>query len=103
MNQRDESPFWRECKRMDIPESLANKMALFKSSGKVFRDYDDLFTEIAWQQVMIGQGLVPDDSHPLSEQLTKDQLEELFDNLKVIIQRSVDKLPTHESFLNKTE
>ncbi|MBA6391894.1 tryptophan 7-halogenase [Colwellia sp. BRX10-3] len=101
LNQRGDSPFWRECQRMDIPESLATKMALFKSSGKVFRDYDDLFTEIAWQQVMIGQGLVPNDTHPLSDQLTKDQLEELFDNLKVLIQRSVDKLPTHEAFLNK--
>tara|TARA_R110000737_G_scaffold70208_3_gene98685 strand:+ start:3199 stop:4689 length:1491 start_codon:yes stop_codon:yes gene_type:complete len=101
LNQRDESPFWRECQRMEIPESLAEKMALFKSSGKVFRDYDDLFTEIAWQQVMIGQGLIPNDTHPLSAQLTKIQLEELFDNLKVLIQRSVDKLPSHEEFLQK--
>lgn len=100
LNQRDESPFWRECQRMDIPETLTQKMALFKSSGKVFRDYEDLFTEIAWQQVMIGQGLIPEDTHPLSSQLSKAQLEDLYDNLRVIIKRSVDKLPTHEAFLN---
>ncbi len=100
LNQRNDSDFWRECQRMEIPETLMQKMALFKSSGKVFRDYEDLFTEIAWQQVMIGQGLIPDDVHPLSNQLSKEQLADLFDNLKVIIQRSVDKLPTHEEFLH---
>ena len=100
LNQRDDSPFWRECQRMDIPETLAQKMALFKSSGKVFRDYEDLFTEIAWQQVMIGQGLVPSDVHPLSTMLSKEQLEDLYENLRILIKRSVDKLPTHEEFLS---
>ncbi len=97
--QRDDSPFWRACQQMDIPETLAKKMALFESSGKVFREQDELFTEIAWQQVMIGQGLLPKDYHPLVDTLTNEQMAELMVNLKVIIDRTVDQMPSHQTFI----
>jgi len=100
-NQRDDTQFWRECQRMDVPESLTKKMKLFEQTGKIFREQDELFTEIAWQQVMIGQGLVPKDHHPLVDSLSKDQVIDLMDNLKTIIQRSVDKMTSHDEFLKQ--
>jgi len=102
LNQRDDSPFWRACQRMDIPESLARKMALFAQSGKVFREQDDLFTEIAWQQVMLGQGLIPGDYHPLVDSLTQEQITELMANLKTLINRTVKQMPSHETFLTQS-
>jgi tryptophan halogenase len=99
LNERNDSDFWRMCQRMDIPDSLTKKMELFKHTGKIFRDQDDLFTEVAWQQVMIGQGLIPQDTHPLAGALTKEQIRDLLDNLKTIIDRNVEKLPSHEDFL----
>ena len=50
---------------------------------------------------MIGQGLVPQDHHPLVDTLTDEQITDLMDNLKTIISRAVDKLPTHNEFLEK--
>ena len=99
LNNRNDSEFWRACQRMDIPESLLNKIQLFNKTGKVFCKPDDLFTEIAWQQVMIGQGNIPNDHHPLVDALSKEQVEDLMDNLKVLINRTVDKLPSHDDFL----
>lgn len=99
VNERHDSAFWRECQRMDIPETLARKIQLFRDSGKAFREQDDLFTEIAWQQVLIGQGVIPKDQHPLADQLTPQQLDELMANLKILINRSVDKMPSHNDFL----
>tara|TARA_R110001583_G_scaffold40798_1_gene130208 strand:+ start:4419 stop:5948 length:1530 start_codon:yes stop_codon:yes gene_type:complete len=99
LNSRDDSEFWRACQRMDVPESLINKIQLFKKTGKVFCNPDDLFTEIAWQQVMIGQGNVPEDHHPLVDALSKEQVEDLMGSLKVLINRTIDKLPAHDEFL----
>lgn len=96
--ERNDSPFWRACQQMDIPESLKRKIALFKESGKIFREQDELFTEIAWQQVMIGQGLIPKDHHPLVDALTTEQMDELMENLKTIINRTVEQLPAHKEF-----
>ena len=73
---------------------------MFKKTGKVFCNPDDLFTEIAWQQVMIGQGNIPEDHHPLVDTLSKVQIDDLMANLKMLINRTVEKLPTHQEFLN---
>lgn len=99
LNNRGDSEFWRACQRMDIPESLFNKIELFKKTGKVFCQPDDLFTEIAWQQVMIGQGNISEDHHPLVDTLSDEQLSDLMANLKTLINRTVEKLPSHDEFL----
>ncbi|TYK65745.1 tryptophan halogenase family protein [Colwellia echini] len=99
LNERNDSEFWRTCQRMDIPDTLREKIALFKKTGKVFREYDDLFAEVAWQQVMVGQGITPEDHHPLADNLTDEQLRDLTTHLKMIINNTVDKLPSHEEFL----
>lgn len=99
LNSRGDSEFWRACQRMDVPESLIRKIQLFQKTGKVFCNPDDLFTEIAWQQVMIGQGNVPEDHHPLVDTLTTEQITDLMDNLKTLINRTVEKLPSHDEFL----
>jgi tryptophan halogenase len=85
---------------MDIPESLARKMAIFAQTGRVFREQDELFSEIAWQQVFIGQGLLPKDYHPLVDALSMEQLRDLMQNLKDIMAVTSARLPSHQSFLD---
>ncbi|MBY6192014.1 tryptophan 7-halogenase [Microbulbifer agarilyticus] len=99
-NQRRDTDFWRHCEDMAIPDSLHEKMELFRATGKVFRDYDDLFTEIAWYQVMIGQGLVPEDHHIIADGLNDGQLNDLMQSLKTLVQGTVKQLPRHEEFLS---
>ena len=101
LNERDDSQFWRECQRMEIPESLRRRMELFRDTGKIFREQDELFTEQAWQQVMIGQGLAPTDYHPLVDALSAEQLDELLCNVKAIIDKTAAGVPSHEDFLAK--
>ncbi|WP_346837689.1 tryptophan halogenase family protein [Microbulbifer sp. SAOS-129_SWC] len=98
-NARHDSDFWRACATMDVPDGLREKMALFAKTGKLFRDYDDLFSEAAWQQVLIGQGILPEDYHPLADNLSEQQLAELMQNLKILIDGTVAKLPQHAQFL----
>lgn len=101
LNERDDSQFWRECQRMEIPDSLRHKIELFKSSGKVFRAQEELFAEVAWQQVMIGQGVIPEDYHPVVDGLTEVQLSGMLKDLKTIFDRAVDDIPDHRKFLEQ--
>ena len=103
ITERDDSAFWRFCKGMDIPSSLKKKIELFKTSGKLVREDDELFAEVAWQQVMIGQGLIAEDHHPLTNALSDEQLNELFSNLKTLINSTVEQLPSHSQFLEKVQ
>ncbi|WP_295802186.1 tryptophan halogenase family protein [uncultured Microbulbifer sp.] len=99
VNQRRDSDFWRHCEEMAVPDSLQAKIDLFRSSGKVFRDYDDLFTEVAWQQVMLGQGVVPQDHHVIADGLSEGQLRDLMQSLKTLIRGTVKQMPPHRAFL----
>ncbi|AQQ01172.1 tryptophan halogenase [Pseudoalteromonas aliena] len=99
LTEREDSAFWRQCMQMDIPDSLNHKLNLFKQTGKVMREDDELFAEIAWQQVMIGQGLMPDDYSTIVDSLTNEQLSDLFISLKTLVNSTVEKLPTHKEFL----
>lgn len=101
LTQRTDSKFWRDCQQMDVPERLLQKIALFKATGKVYREQDELFSPIAWIQVMLGQGLQPEDYHPIVNALTDTQLRELLDYLKTIFSATATKLPLHQQFLQE--
>jgi tryptophan halogenase len=96
---REDTEFWRYCKHMEVPDSLTHKLALFAASGRVGRDVDDLFKEVSWVQVMLGQGIVPEDYDPMADQMSDGQLGEFLASLRTIIERSVASLPTHEDYL----
>jgi tryptophan halogenase len=96
---REDSEFWRYCKHMEVPDSLTHKMELFAASGRVGRDVDDLFRDASWVQVMLGQGIIPEDYDPMADQMDDAQLAEFLANLRTIITRSVAGLPAHEEYL----
>ncbi len=97
--ERDDSPFWLQCARMDIPESLARRIALFRRNGSIFREADELFTEVGWLQVMLGQGIEPKSYHPIADALDQGQLDEFLGNIRTLVSRAADTLPAHERFV----
>jgi len=97
--ERDDSPFWRQCAQMEIPESLARRIALFRGNGSIFRDADELFTEVGWLQVLLGQGIEPQRHHPLADTLDQGQLDEFLGNIRTLVDRAADTLPPHERFV----
>ncbi|CAH9051786.1 Flavin-dependent tryptophan halogenase PrnA [Pseudoalteromonas holothuriae] len=101
LNERDDSDFWQQCANMDIPDSLVKKMHLFKQTGQLLREDEELFAQVAWLQVFIGQGLIPKQSHPLVNSMNDEQRASLFDSLQTLIQQTVSAMPTHTDFLKR--
>lgn len=101
VNERTDSQFWRDLRNMEIPESLAHKINLFRATGKIFREQDDLFLESSWLQVMLGQGIVPRDYHPLANGLSGTELTEMLRNMKRIKNSPLEHIPSHDEFLRQ--
>ena len=99
VNQRPE-PFWTQRREMAIPETLAHKLELFRAGGRIFREPEDLFTEVAWLQVLLGQGVVPTGYHPLADRISAEQLDGFLANLRTLISRAVESLPGHRQFID---
>ena len=96
--ERDDSPFWRFCKNMDIPDSLKARMDLFKNSGRFVQRKNEIFVD-SWLQVMIGQGLIPGQHHRLADELSELELKEFLQQIEQNILAKVEQLPSHEEYL----
>lgn len=103
LNDKPNSPFWKECRSTEKPESLLRRIALFAKSGHVFREQEELFGELAWEQVMLGQGIVPEDYHTLADTMTKVEFEKFLAGLKQVINKTTAKLPSHDQFLHHVQ
>lgn len=99
VTQRADSPFWRYCKNMEIPESLQQRIDLFVETGNAFKTERELFGETSWIQVMIGQGLMPEHYHQIVDMMSDTELKGFLDNIRTTIERRVKSLPDHNEFI----
>ncbi len=93
-NQRDE-PFWRQCRVAALPDTLAEKIAQFRSGAILAPDPGDLFTEPAWLQVLIGQGVEPETWSPLAEAMPVAHLTQFLAGIQARSAAIVGTLPRH--------
>jgi tryptophan halogenase len=100
LNERDDSDFWRDCREMTIPDSLAERIGLFGEAAHAFQDSHDLFRIDSWVQVMLGQRVLPSSYHPAAQLVPEAQLRDSLASLSSNIARAVDGMSTHEAWLS---
>ncbi len=99
--QRVDTPFWRWCKDMELPESLSDRIALFKGHGVLREGTDELFRSSSWQSVFEGMGLRPNKYCPRVDNIDYQEISSTLTLAKQAIQSMVKTLPTHEEFLRR--
>ncbi len=92
-------PFWRDIARAPIPDTLAAKLELFRGNGRLVRREDELFTEVGWLQVMVGQGVEPRGHHPLADVPTPAQLDEFVRLCAAHAGQVAGAMPDHRAYL----
>lgn len=101
LTERQDSPFWQYCKNMEIPAELNHRMQLFKESGKSYQVEGELFRLDSWTQVMLGQGLKPEQYHPMVNTMAEKELAQFLANLKQQVDNTVSALPAHHQFVQQ--
>jgi tryptophan halogenase len=101
LTNRQDTPFWRHCKNLEIPETLADRMRLFRETARVFRVREDLFKDNSWVQVMLGQGLMPEQFHQVTNVMSDDELTRFMQSIKSRVDNTVAKLPRHEAYVQQ--
>ena len=99
LNQRSDSPFWVACREMAVPETLQAKLLLFRTHGRIVRESNELFAEVAWLQVMQGQHLACQGYHPLVDSLDEPAIADYLSGVHELIGRCVDVMPEHADFI----
>jgi tryptophan halogenase len=101
VTRRTGDPFWDHVRTMEVPESLAERLELFRSSGRFFRHgAAELFTLESWVQIMIGQGLEmkPD---PVTSFVPTEELVTFLEEIAAVIEDNANRMPDHGEFVRR--
>ncbi|GGA73644.1 tryptophan halogenase [Neiella marina] len=98
--QRDDSEFWRRCRDMAIPQSLAQRLNMFEETGQFILGHDELFVD-SWLQVMIGQGVVPKQYHRVVDEMSEAELQQFLSSMQHKLVNDVARMTSHQEFIDK--
>ena len=99
--QRDDSPFWKYCASMQLPETLAHRITMFRERAHVWQKDGELFRTDSWIQVMLYQGIWPEHYHHLTSAMPVADLTRFLEGIRTTINRAVEQMPTHQDFLDR--
>ena len=97
--RREDSEFWNYCRTMDVPDSLAAKLDLWRAKGRVFRRGCELFDTPSWVAVLLGQGLVPEEQEPAANAMDRAYMSDAIDRMRLSYRRTAEQMPTHADFI----
>ncbi|MBV8688010.1 MAG: tryptophan 7-halogenase [Alphaproteobacteria bacterium] len=97
--RRSDSDFWAYCRSMDIPHTLAARLDLWRSKGRVFREGHELFGTASWVAVLLGQGVVPREPEPAADALDPTMIADALDKMRLSYLRMAEHMPPHADFI----
>jgi len=93
------SEFWNYVRTMDVPDTLTEKVEIFKANSQIFREEDELFTETSWAAVMMGQGICMDGRNAMADApgpaKTRGEVDEMEKSIRYLVQQ----MPGHGDYL----
>ncbi|HWU49061.1 MAG TPA: tryptophan halogenase family protein [Asticcacaulis sp.] len=101
VSEREDSPFWRYVRQMEIPDSLQTRLDVFRATCQTLSRDTELFREVSWVAVLTGQGLTPEDYHPAADAIDDDELRLHLAQWRAAVLERVKSLPTHEDYIRR--
>ena len=99
LTDREDTPFWRHCRHMEIPDSLAFRLESFARHNQPLVRNEELFKEASWFAVLAGQGLMPKSYHPIADIMPEDEFRWRMQRVREGTMGIVDAMPGHEAYI----
>jgi tryptophan halogenase len=101
-NERNDTPFWRHCRAIAHPDSLKEKIALFKGYGRIMREESELFPIQSWLYIFTGQNIAPRGYDPMADTLDPQKIKSALENIHSVVAKCAEAMPAHQDFINAT-
>jgi tryptophan halogenase len=101
MTERDDSELWRHCRSVAPPDSLKEKLDLFRSYGRIMREDTELFPEQSWLHVMLGQNVIPGSHDPMAAMLEPATAQQHLEDIRAVTRRCAQAMPMHQEFITQ--
>ena len=100
--ERDDTEFWRHCGSIEFPDSLKEKLELYQAYGRILREESELFPVQSWMYIYQGQNIIPRAYDPLTHTLDPGKAQMILDELRDVIAKCADLMPSHEDYIERT-
>jgi tryptophan halogenase len=101
VTERRDTPYWKDAAEMTVPAPLQHRIDMFQQTGRSFRVLNELFAENSWIQVMLGQGITPDQHHPSADLMGDEELKGFLEGIRQHVERTVAQLPQHQEYVER--
>jgi tryptophan 7-halogenase len=98
LTQRDDTPLWRHCRSMALPDTLRERIELYQGTGRIRLRSGELFTDLSWFYIFDGMGVRPDHYDPLLDVVSLDKLREIMESLAHSTAAAAAAAPLHDSY-----
>jgi tryptophan halogenase len=102
LNGRRGEPLWDACREAVAPESLAYRMSLFESRGRVAMYDEEPFESDDWTNLFDEHGLSPRSYSPLADGYKLADLRGHVNMIRTVMLDAVARMPTHAQYLGRT-
>jgi tryptophan halogenase len=100
LTTRDDSPLWRYCSAMPIPDTLQYKIDHFRRYGRLVTAGMELFGNASWLAVHIGQLNWPERHDPLIDHRPVDG-EAILAQMRTAMAQAAQAMPSHADFVRR--
>jgi tryptophan 7-halogenase len=98
---RTDSPLWSYCRSMALPDSLAQRIELYRQTGRIRTRPGELFTDLSWFYIFDGMGVRPETHDPLMDVVTLPQLRDILSSLAQATAEGARGARSHDSLFAK--
>ena len=100
---RDDTPFWQWCRKIPLPDTLRERIELFRGHGAHARGRGRTVPRLELAVGVRGHGHPAGVWHPRVENLDYAQIADSLKTARAAIAGMVAHLPTHEEFLQSVQ
>lgn len=97
LTERTDTPFWQYCRSMALPDSLADRIELYRRTGRIRVKPGELFTDLSWFYIFEGLGVRPETYDPLLDVVTLPQLRDILSSMATATDAAARAAPSHDS------
>jgi tryptophan 7-halogenase len=98
-SQRTDSDFWNHCRQLPVPDSLQQRIDLFRAQGLLREQLDPLFRPSSWQAVFEGMDIRPRRPAPHTDTLDINTLRQALEQTRAAVKAITTLQPAHEEYL----
>ncbi|MBV9932315.1 MAG: tryptophan 7-halogenase [Alphaproteobacteria bacterium] len=93
--ERTDSDFWNYVRTMDVPDTLKEKMELFRRRGRVMKYREGVFLDASWIAVYLGQRVIPEGHDMRADAPPADALLKAMATFRAEVRATAEAMPDH--------